>query len=239
MQRFLSSMTIATLLLAGLAAPATAEKDESIYVIQRRTYSKRGKFEVTPMLAASINNKFTGFFGPALSLAYHLRENFALEVNGGYALGYYSSLVYEVYKYEELIPQNVDLKQLQWFAGLSAQWSPLYGKFNIFGILADFDFYISAGLGVAGTRVPCLTSHDSCVPLDNLGFGLQKPEDRSDYLKLAGNFGIGIRLFFADWLGVRVEIHDISYGDKVESQGETTSDISNNLATFMGVSFLF
>lgn len=240
MQRFICTSLIAAVLACGLTTPVEAKKDdESIYVVQRRSYSKRGKFEVTPMMAASINNKFVGFIGPALSLAYHVRENFALEVNGGYTFGYYSGLVYEVYDYEDLIPENVDLKQLQWFAAFSAQWSPLYGKFNVFGILGDFDFYLSAGLGVAATKEPCLSNQVGCTSLENLGFGLQTPEATSDYLKLAGNFGIGMRLFFADWLGVRVEIHDISYGDKVESQGETTSDIRNNLAAFVGASFLF
>lgn len=231
-----TGLALATLWPAALAAETS--DDESIYVVQRRAYSKRGKLELTPLFASTVNNKFVGFIGPGASIAYHLRENFALELAGIYALSYYSGLVYEVYDYEQLIPENVDLKQLQWFASLGVQWSPIYGKFNVLGVLGDFDVYLGAGLGAAATLEPCTTVTAGCTTLQNLGFGLQKPLIGSDYLKLAGTFAVGMRIFFADWLGVKVELRDVSFGDKVDAPGETSSDIRNNLAVMLGASFL-
>ncbi|MBI3178904.1 MAG: hypothetical protein HYZ27_04545, partial [Deltaproteobacteria bacterium] len=44
---------------APAATPTTPIRsaDESIYVVQRRTYSKRGKLELTPLFYTSLNNK--------------------------------------------------------------------------------------------------------------------------------------------------------------------------------------
>jgi len=240
MYRQISCLVLASLIFTASPLMA-AEEDESIYVVQRRTYSKRGKFEITPTFLSSVSNKFVGFLGPALGVAYHVRENLAIgAMYAFYNYNYYSGLVYEVYKYEDLIPENVDLKQLRQFAMLNVQWSALYGKLRLIpGVLGDFDVYISAGLGFADTREPCMSNQQGCESLgDDLGFGIHKPDKAGDRFKLTGNFGIGFRVFFADWLGIKIEVQDISYGDKVDSQGETTSDIRNNFTVFVGASFL-
>ena len=54
-------------------------EDESIYVAQRRAFTKKNGFEITPYFVTAMNPKFVGYLGAGLSLAYHLRENFAIE----------------------------------------------------------------------------------------------------------------------------------------------------------------
>ncbi len=61
------------------------QKDESIYVTQKRAYTKKGHVEFTPMFGAVLNTRFVSTMGLYGSLAYHFKENFALEVTGGYS----------------------------------------------------------------------------------------------------------------------------------------------------------
>src|SRR5690606_37545062 len=44
--------------------------DESVYVVQRRAYSKSGRLELSALPFSSLNNKFVGYFGLGLSAAY-------------------------------------------------------------------------------------------------------------------------------------------------------------------------
>ena len=79
--------------------------------------------------------------------------------------------------------------------------------------------------------------------MGGLGFGLQSLEAGSDALKLSGHLGGGIRMFFTERLGVRVEIRDIVYADrKVGSTQSTaqgvTTDIRNTIFVFLGATVL-
>jgi outer membrane beta-barrel protein len=251
-----------TTLELGVDGPKTralVAEDESIYVVQKRAYSKKGKFEITPFVFTAMNPKFVGYIGGGFSFAYHLRENFAVEFSTSipYAIApFYSALVYEVYTYETLTPEEVDLKQVEYFGALSAQFSALYGKFELYGILLDYDLYLTAGLGLTTTKEPCVPNTGDCggaigqyvnpttgLLEGGLGFGLHTPEAGGDALKLSGHLGGGIRMFFTERLGVRIEIRDIVYADRKvgstqsTSQGVTT-DIRNTIFVFLGATVL-
>lgn len=237
-------------------------EDESIYVVQRRAYSKKGRLEITPFVFTAMNPKFVGYVGGGVSLAYHLRENFSIEFSTSipYAIApFYSALVYEVYIYETLTPEEVDLKQMQYFGALSAQFSALYGKFELYGVLLDYDLYLTAGLGLTTTVEPCIPNQGECgerigaQPVlredgttefsGGLGFGLQSPEAGSDALKLSGHLGGGIRMFFTERLGVRLEIRDVVYADRKVGSTQSTSqsvttDIRNTILLFIGATVL-
>ncbi|MEL6547712.1 MAG: outer membrane beta-barrel domain-containing protein [Myxococcota bacterium] len=220
--------------------------DESVYVVQRRAYSKRGKFELTPMVYQRLNFKFSSYTGLALSAGYHFRENLAIEVVTnlpvpGLFFASYSNLVTELFDEENLQPEAVDLKQLAFFAGTNLNFSALYGKFNIYGELIDYDFYTLAGFGITQTRERCSPAQDGevCDPFqDRQDIGTRAPADSSDEYRLSGHLGGGLRLFFRDWIGLRVELRDIVYADRAVEANEITTDIANNLFVFAGASFL-
>ena len=64
--------------------------------------------------------------------------------------------------------------------------------------------------------------------------------------KIIGVFGGGLRFYFADWLGVRIDVRDVVYSDKLgpvsrPNTGQlnsTSTDIRNNFFLFVGTSFL-
>ena len=217
-------------------------EDESIYVVQERAYSKSGKFEVTPFVFTALNPKFVGYAGLGLSAAYHWRENFAIEITSsvpGLMQPFYSALVYEVYEYESLTPESVDLKQMTYFGAVSVQFSALYGKMELYGALLDYDFYVTGGVGLATTRQTCVPLQDNCGErIEGLGVGLKSPDDAGDGLKFAANLGGGARFFFSDFLGLRFEVRDVAYADRDVQPGTVTTDIRNTIMFMLGVSVL-
>ncbi len=239
-----AAQTDGTAVDAGTTVPEpipVSDKDQSIYVVQKRTYSKSGKFEVTPVFYTSLNNKFVGHLGAGLSAAFHIRENFAIEAFSSVPYGmwaFYSALVYEVYDYEQLTPEVVDLKQMDYFGSLSLQFSAFYGKMEFYGYLIGYDFYVSGGFGIASTLETCVPDKDDCGEDLGIGRGLRRPAATSDWLKLTGNLAGGMRFFFRDWAGLRIEVRDVSYSDRAEDAGETTTDIHNNVLLVVGLTLL-
>ena len=173
--------------------------------------------------------------------AYHLRENFALEFTVGLPVYHdYSGLVYDVYEYESLTPEVVDLKFMKWFASANLQFSALYGKFTSYGYLIDYDFYISGGYGLTETLDSCPNAgRDECSEaVGGSHRGTKAPDDFNDRFKIAANIAGGARFFFSDRLGLKVEVRDVVYSDRALESGEVTTDIRNNVLFFLGLSFL-
>ena len=259
MRKLTNLICIGVFLLAGstaraeepLAAPtssiemdrATVAEDESIYVVQERGFSKSEKIEFDVFLTTKVNPKFVGYMGMGLSAALHLRENFAIELNTTipYVLqAFYSDLVYEVFTYEDLAPQKVDLKVMTYAGSVNLQFSALYGKLSFYSFLLDYDLYVLAGVGVARTLQSCFpTNQDGCSEEFDVGRGLREQEEMTDVWKVTGNIGGGLRFFFSDFMGLRFELRDIVYSDRDIQDNETSTDIRNNLMFSSGVSFLF
>ncbi len=235
-----------------LGAPADNVRepsaDESVYVVQHRAYSKSGKFEVSALMFTSINPKFVGYIGAAVSVSYHIQENLALELfSAAHPVGaFYSDLVYEVWKYEDLTPEEVDLKQILYYNSLSLMFSALYGKLEFYGFLVDYDFFVTGGIGYALTREPCTPGVGDCTDQAvDIGRGLQIPDRGLDAHKITGNLGVGMRVFFHEMIGARLEFRNIVFADrKVETGtagriGDTTTDIRNTMMLILGASLLF
>jgi len=219
--------------------------DESVYVVQKRAYSKSGRFEITPLFMTAVNPKFVGYIGGGIAFAYHFQENLSLEfMTSIYNHAFYSDLVFEVWRYEDLTPEEVDLKQLLYFNSLNLQFSALYGKLEFYGYLVDYDFFVSAGLGFAATREPCFPGDSTCSGVVDVGRGLRSPQRALDAFKITGNLGGGMRVFFHEMIGARIEFRNIVYADrKVEetqsaAQGQTTTDIRNTMMLVLGVSVM-
>lgn len=240
----MTSLALALLLCAADAPAKQLElPDESIYVVQRRAYVKRGSVELTPLFFMTMSNKFSSSMGPGLAFVYHARENLALEIVSsvpGVMRSAYSSLVYELNDNERLAPQPVDLKKLRYFGAVSLQFSALYGKFDFYGHLIDYDIYFSAGPSIATTVEPCAPAGEGDCGEDTeaLGRGLRDPIESADRLKLAASLAGGLRLFFADWIGLRLELRDIVYSDRAGTGAGLTTDIRNNVMLVGGLSFL-
>lgn len=242
--------------LARVPAP-----DESIYVAQKRAYSKRGHFELTPMFAATINNRYTSGLAGMLAATYHIRENLGVELIGGYVASGFTEATTEIRDRQQLEGPAAERKWMEYFFGVDVQFAPVYGKLRLIpGILGDFDIYLAVGFGLVGTRSPCAVGKEYTQDgrglvengLDVQGLsGICSTNPANATLpadmRFAGNFGGGFRIFFTNWLGVRLELRDIVYSELVNvlkptASGQPVQDITtfirHNLFFVFGVSFL-
>jgi outer membrane beta-barrel protein len=235
------------------APTAVVEKpvvEETIFVVQGKRFLSQGRFELTPQIAQSVNDQFTSHTGVLVSGLYHLKENVAVEATVG-AFGWWdqggssprlggrdTDLTIELRQKEQLAPERVKLYQFPFVAAGNLQWSPLYGKVNVSDlVLGQFNLYLSVGAGVAGLQLETLTPG----PADKTFVTLNSP------IALTTTFGGGLRFYFTDWLGVRVEVRDYVMPLSVFQSGENavkdadapTFDVTNLVLTQLGVSFVF
>jgi outer membrane beta-barrel protein len=235
-------------------APAVAiEKpvvEETVFVVQGKRFLSQGRFELTPQIAQSVNDQFTSHTGVLVSGLYHLKENVAVEATVG-VFGWWdqggtgprlggrdTDLTVELRQKEQLAPERVKLYQFPFIAAGNLQWSPLYGKVNVSDlVLGQFNLYLSVGAGVAGLQLETLTPG----PADKTFVPLASP------IALTTTFGGGLRFYFTDWLGVRVEVRDYvmplsvfqSGVNAVADADAPTFDVTNLVLTQLGVSVVF
>lgn len=236
------------------AFPRLADDEETIYSVQRKAFLVNEKIELSAMFAASFADKFVQTFAPAASISYHIRENFGIELYGAYLFPSESDLTNEIGA-EKLRPEVAKLTQMLWGVGLGLQWSPFYGKLEVFGTnLGNFGFYLAAGAGVGQTRVQCLRQRELLDPNqhgDNQFCGdFEDPNAPNPIVyepnrtQFMGSIGGGFRFYFSDQIGLKFEIKDYIHPTRVFVPNQMGVDrfsdaIRNNLFIQLGLSFLF
>jgi outer membrane beta-barrel protein len=238
-----------------------ADEEETIYAVQRKAYLVRQKIELTPMFAATFSDRFVQTFAPAVSATYHVAENFGLELFGSYMFPAESDLTTEILDKGKLTPEIAKLTQMLWSAGLGVQWSPIYGKVQIFGSsLGNFSFYLGAGAGLGQTRVQCTPGLELdpnrgfpvneegkalCPMIDVETQGVNARVFEPSRLQFMGSFSGGVRFYFSSSIGLKFEIKDYVFATRVYRPGTNeptqrfTDAIRNNIFAQLGVSFLF
>jgi outer membrane beta-barrel protein len=243
--------TILLLLILSFVSTNVLAKspNERIHALQKRDYSVKNKLEIGLFGGMSINDTFTQHYSTTLALDYHLNEAFALELawmsckvpfmNGdqtmyegqytgdGIRFGNRYTDAYSEVNDAQLLPSNADLAMISNYVGLNVQFSPIYGKWSLFGMaLGHADFYLSAGGGVAGTEYK-----------NTFGYW----QDTGTYF--VGTFGLGFRVFLARWFAIRLDVRDYTFAARVQAtSGTSTSEetkIRNTLFVSLGISFLF
>ncbi len=244
--------------------PRIADEEETIYAVQRKAFLVNHKLELTPMIAASFTDSFVQTFAPAASVTYHFAENFGLELFGAYMFPSESSLTTEILDKYKLTPEIAKLTQMLWAAGLGVQWSPIYGKLQLFGVsLGNFNFYVGAGGGVGQTRVQCTPG----LALDpNRGFPIDPNANppgptcpmvdatnssESQHivyeparLEPMGALSGGVRFYFSNRIGLKLEVKDWIFSTRVYRPASTeatqrfTDAVRNNVFAQLGLSFL-
>jgi outer membrane beta-barrel protein len=239
---------------------AAAEKpvlEETIYVVQGKRFLARGHFELTPQFVWSVNDSFSAHTGTMVSGLYHLKENVALELNAGVFAwwdepgvstprlgGRDTAMTTELRQKENLAPERVKRYQFPYLVAADLQWSPLYGKVDFHElVLGQFNLYLSVGAGIVGLQLETLTAG---VP-DKTFVELNGPFGALPPMALTTSFGGGLRFYFTEWLGARVEVRDYVTPLSVFQNGENavedadvpSFDVTNTVLAQVGVSFVF
>jgi outer membrane beta-barrel protein len=197
---------LALILLLSVAPVAAAQElpaVESIHVLEKRPFTEAGRWELSLFGNAQVNPKFTVHAGFSGELAYHLKENFALQLSvSWYPLSRESSLSEELITKTSEAPETAEALLLQGSALLGLELMPIYGKLNVFdGKILRLGVYVNAGLGAAKTRLQLRPSDDQITgrTFGDTGF------------RPMGSLGIGVRAFVSERFTVRLELRDLVY----------------------------
>lgn len=173
-----------------------AEQDNRVRVIQHRPFLRQSRVEVAPFMGTNINDPLVSHFVAGANLNYHISEELALGINGGYSLGSETDLFDQVIEDYELF---AEVSQLIWFADLHFQYAPIYGKFALFDTwIVPWDTFVLIGAGYIETQLggkPMLT------------------------------MGIGQRYFMNRWFTVNVELRNFTYNEDYPSSSELYNNL--------------
>ena len=224
-----------------------SDDEETIYAVQRKVYLIKGKFELTPFLAASFSDRFIRTFAPTVSVTYHVAENFGLELFAAYFFPDESGLTDDILNKFQLRSDTAKLTQMLWTTGLGVVWSPIYGKVRVLGgTLGNFAFYLGAGFAFGQTRVQCdpgqmldpeRFGNELCETVD-VGEVAYEPATLRPMATLSG----GVRFNFSSSFALRFEIRDYLFTSRVfrpDADQQLSDAVRNNLFAQLGVSFLF
>jgi len=213
---------------AGKTAPPTnLDLDERIRPVSGNLFLKKGRHELSPMVALSLGDPFYSKYVAGAQYGYHLGETWMLGLNAGYAVSTPSGAVSRCNSSGQdcRIPSKTDLSRapgdLGMIAGLDVSWAPLYGKISVLAqSVLHFDTYFLAGGGVVQTRV---------APPQGL--------DVEEQFRPEIHLGVGQRYVLSRWAALRFELRDVIY--RLDLQGKTGVETStqNQLLFQVGLSF--
>lgn len=190
-----------------------------VHIIERKPQADQGRHELALYPATlQVNGKYTTHVGAAAMYSYHLFENLALTVTPLY------NYINEGTEYSQELLDNGSQKAkpatamlLDYGAVGGLEIAPIYGKFALYNsVLAQFQFVLSAGVGVGMTRVQLNPENDAW----DAAFGSVGP-------KVMGSVGAGFRVLLGERVALRLELRDFVYTATIdEINGCNLDDLS-------------
>lgn len=188
-------------------------KNSDMSVVQRRLYSKSGKFEVGVALGALPFDGFT--FAPKAQLTgtLFLSEKFGIEAHVGGGYGMKTAR----YTYLESPAYGVAVEAYRYLADIQvdAHFSPIYAKMNFGKKIVHNDWYGLLGVGA--------TLEQSVLPAGSIaiapGIGI----------------GIGTQVWVGKNVAVRAELRDDVMIEARKQSG--TSGVKQNVGLMIGLGF--
>jgi outer membrane beta-barrel protein len=227
--------TLAAALAAlAAAAPAGAQSSKAdafagkIPPVSGQLYRKAGRVELTATANLSLNDAFFSKYFGGVKATYHFTEHLSAGLHGagGAAVQTNSTVLCSPSKgcadadatALEQVPGRI-----RWIVGAEAAWSPIYGKLNVLSEqVGHIDLSILAG--------PDVIAHDEVLSRE--AAPSQSPGVVTSF---GGHVGLGMRIFVAESVAVRLELKDYIYSVNVPNGG-IGSDLQNQLFAEIGVS---
>jgi len=206
------------------------KKKRLIKTIQRKNFTKIGRFEASPHIGFVANDPFLNRYIIGSGINYNVTEIFAVEANVDFS----PDLAEADWKplTKQLIEENhvsPDISKLTYFGNINFLFSPIYGKVAVVGReIINFDVYGSFGMGVTRTS-------DDLKALDTTS-GDDRAEVTQHQMHPTTNFGAGARIIFSKSMAARLEGRSMVY---IETVNATTLEMKNNLIVQLSMSFFF
>jgi outer membrane beta-barrel protein len=189
----------------------------AVHIVERKPFSDKGKHEIAIFPAVGqLNGKFTQHFGTALNYAYHVHENFALQILPQW--NWYnaeSSFNEELIARGRVEAQAATSLLLNWGVVGGVEVVPLYGKFAWYEAnLLQYSVIISGAAGYGDTRHQLKPPTETTNPE---GIVVSSPATFGDTgSRFLGSIGGGFRVQFGDRFAVRLEVRDLVYTARVD-----------------------
>jgi outer membrane beta-barrel protein len=205
-------------------------KKRLIKTIQRKNFSKMGRWEASPHVAFVANDPFLNRYIVGTGINYNLTEIFAVEMTMDFSpdLGDtdWKPLTKQLIEENHVSP---DISKLTYFGSATFLFSPVYGKVAVVGRnIINFDIFAAFGMGMTRTS-------DDLEALDT-----EATDDRAvatqHQMHPTTNFGGGARIIFDENIAFRIEGRSLVY---IEAVNATTLEMKNNLLIQGAVSIFF
>lgn len=175
---------LATLCLLGGVAHAqnVDETEKYIRVVQQKPFIKALRAEVMPAFAVSLNETLTSHLGAGVTGRFHITDEWAVGAEYVKYFGKMSSLASSIGDQYQVYPEK---HLMDFYAGANAQYTPLFGKFLLFGgPIVHWDTFLMAGGGVT------------------------RSTGRN---RITGEVGLGIRVALTQFMTFNVELRDYMF----------------------------
>jgi outer membrane beta-barrel protein len=199
------------------------DPDKAVYVLQKKKHPKDGRFYTDVNLSRALNNKFTNVSGINFKAGYHVKENWALEIQHGQNSNT-KNIDYKNIK--EVSDTEPFIRNVTGSTGLNVIYSPFYGKVNTFNKIFYVDWYFGVGAGV-------INYEDNKDTVDD-------PDENTTYESRQTSFNnvkTGIKAFMGDNSYINFEYNDQYY--RTTDPGEQTSSLKSHGEVLFGVGFIF
>ena len=227
---------------------ARLEKRKRIVkVIQKKFFLKYRRFELTPHIGYVGNDNFITRLHLGVAGTYHINDILGIEltVAGMPNLGEtdYKPLTRRFQRESEVVP---DITRVTFLATLGGAVSPIYGKVELGASrIINYDIYFLAGAGMVNTRDDTAIIKSPCDDLPTV----RERKDRTnptvaengcwlvDQQHFASYFGGGLRIVFNKWIGVRLDVRNITHIEQAWRNGDIGLEMKHSLVINIGASF--
>jgi outer membrane beta-barrel protein len=160
---------------------------ERIRAVSRKTFLKKGRFELEPALGISTNDAFFRRWMVGARGSYHIIESLALDFGGSFAVFPEPLNPVRLISDDGGTVEFEDLSGFLGYADVGVDFAPIYGKVSLMSeYVIHFDAFVSGGLGAT---------------FDQVG----------SFVHPAMEIGLGTRIFLTDWLVLRTDLRDYIY----------------------------
>jgi outer membrane beta-barrel protein len=133
------------------------DPDKKVYVLQKKIYKKAKSFYFNLGYAKGLGNTYQDVSGVHFSGGYYFKETWAIEAKYSQYNNKENDDMESLRRLNGSIPF---IRKVERTYGLSAVWSPFYGKINTFNKIIYFDWSFGIGLGQIQTESNALSVSD-------------------------------------------------------------------------------
>ncbi len=241
MKRWISLLALIVMFAIALPQTSFADDEEGVTSLEKGDpirhlmLLRSGRFEIQPLAQFGINESFSQTIGFGANLAYYFTNYLGLGLSFVYNPFHLAGDELEAVQdddYDAEVKSTLAVATATMNFDVGLYYAPLYGKFSVFGWILNYDFHIYGGFGAIIMDAECGSGDNSCQKAINNN--LEGP-------KFAGVIGLGVRLFFNNFVAMDFEFKDYmtKYADFSRGPANDRARFKNFLTGTIGVSLFF